>query len=952
MKICGCNCFHQLDDQSNNKDSVGRPIISPFQDLNSSFTNKISSYSTYYDHTIAITKEGKIFTIGDNSEGQISNFINKKKIDKFMHFKIDDDNNKYHFISAVCGKNYTLYLASEIKTSGKRELIYSHKKLKNAAFISLTKYRPVSLFGGSTNAAVVDEKGSFMFFPDNSSNLADNPEHVSLPNGERTVSIACCQKFIVVVSSSSSVYYSEINDKPTFVNLRKIESLQNQQIIDVSGTFDHCFALSKDGRVFAFGSNKEGQLGIGEHVHELNEFIEISTHLHSKIKAVYAGANHSLFLTEDGRILACGSNRFGQLLNDEPTKKIAWIPIETKIANNACFCVAGVGISVVFTENDPINSPNRRIMIDNSDEIDALSASTLNMENQKLKKEIKSLKRRKNDLYDDLEKANNEIKGLKKIIDELKNDKSRILNDISQDRNEIDNLNEEILFLNEQIKEEKSEHSKEIIRLKNKIYLLNETNSSLEEQMNELRNDKLNLSNENIRLKNEIDHLNGKNSSFEEQIDELKNDKSNLSKENILMENDINNLNEEIRNLKKKINDMTNDKKNLSKENNRIKDELADLNKAIKKLNKEKENLEEDNIRLISFKNENENLIKDKNALNENYNILKIRETKFQKEIYRLREENDKIYKKIKELESGSAARNVFWTIFNQKIIDNEMKIKSKINGGQSTVYIVKYAKKFALKVLKVPDKFNDSGSIDSRIEEEVFDQCQKFIQEYEILTKLNHKNIIRAYDYCYGDPSHPPSILLQYCPENLRTYISKMNNVQRICAIYEIACAMEAVHNANYIHRDIKPENILIDENGHVKVTDFGISKIIDDDEAATFTGDIGTLGFMAPEIYGEPDHYDNKVDVFSFGHVLYFILTKGQMPKRIQSIFGKKPPIPDQINELSKDLLNRCWSTNADERPSFSEILEIIKSNDFALIDGVESNIIEIKEFLSIDD
>lgn len=63
-----------------------------------------------------------------------------------------------------------------------------------------------------------------------------------------------------------------------------------------------------------------------------------------------------------------------------------------------------------------------------------------------------------------------------------------------------------------------------------------------------------------------------------------------------------------------------------------------------------------------------------------------------------------------------------------------------------------------------------------------------------------------------------------------------------------------------------------------------------------------------------------------------------------------GKKAKIPKEINEVSRDLILRCWSTNAEDRPSFSEIVEFINSKKFSLIDGVEKDIDVIKKFLSI--
>lgn len=233
------------------------------------------------------------------------------------------------------------------------------------------------------------------------------------------------------------------------------------------------------------------------------------------------------------------------------------------------------------------------------------------------------------------------------------------------------------------------------------------------------------------------------------------------------------------------------------------------------------------------------------------------------------------------------------------------------------------------------------------------FTQLKRLIQEYEILSSLHHPNIIRTLGFCYGDETHPPSILLQYCPYSLNKIIKDMSSIQKVCAIYEISSAMEAVHKNYLIHRDLKPENILIDEEGHVRLSDFGISCVVDKDNVnQSKTTGVGSIKFMAPELLNEETHYDNKVDVYSFGIVLFFILTGGEMPdiKLCDQTIGKKAEIPNCVNRVSKDLIKRCWQKDADDRPSFVEIVEFIQANNFNLIDGIENQIPQIKEFLSI--
>lgn len=168
----------------------------------------------------------------------------------------------------------------------------------------------------------------------------------------------------------------------------------------------------------------------------------------------------------------------------------------------------------------------------------------------------------------------------------------------------------------------------------------------------------------------------------------------------------------------------------------------------------------------------------------------------------------------------------------------------------------------------------------------------------------------------------------------------------------------MEYSHRFNIIHRDLKPENILLDLKKHVKICDFGIATIIDIDtqrRTQTRTHGIGTLAYMAPELYDENKPYNEKVDVYAYGIILYFILSGGNYPNiNIADIINAKEiTVPDTINDLSKDLIKKCTSYDYHSRPSFNEIVQIIRENDFKLINNLsEQNIEEIKNHLNYNE
>lgn len=228
--------------------------------------------------------------------------------------------------------------------------------------------------------------------------------------------------------------------------------------------------------------------------------------------------------------------------------------------------------------------------------------------------------------------------------------------------------------------------------------------------------------------------------------------------------------------------------------------------------------------------------------------------------------------------------------------------------------------------------------------EDEKQEKNKKLQKEYEILMTLDHPNIIKTYGICFGDEKHVPCILEEFCPYNLSIVVKKLTDINRVTIIYELCIAMREAHSKKVIHSNWKPENILIDEDYHVKLSDFGIPRLSEINGLA--------FKFMSPEVLNESEKITEKADVYSFGVVLFYILTNGTIPKiSIGEIStGKKAPIPVSVNDFSRELINKCWSLNPEERPSFSEIVEMIEKNKFNLIDDIDKKIDKIKQFLSI--
>ena len=137
---------------------------------------------------------------------------------------------------------------------------------------------------------------------------------------------------------------------------------------------------------------------------------------------------------------------------------------------------------------------------------------------------------------------------------------------------------------------------------------------------------------------------------------------------------------------------------------------------------------------------------------------------------------------------------------------------------------------------------------------------------------------------------------------------------------IVEITLALEFLHKNNMIYRDLKPENILVDSKGHIKLTDFGLSKIVQNRDEKSYTI-CGTMQYLAPEIIGG-EGYDESVDWWSLGIIMFEMLT-GKLPFKFRfdtepnlNIYKKKVVYPSWMEENAKDLIINLLNVDPDKR------------------------------------
>src|SRR6266542_31136 len=156
-----------------------------------------------------------------------------------------------------------------------------------------------------------------------------------------------------------------------------------------------------------------------------------------------------------------------------------------------------------------------------------------------------------------------------------------------------------------------------------------------------------------------------------------------------------------------------------------------------------------------------------------------------------------------------------------------------------------------------------------------------RFRREAKMVAGLLHHNIVTVIDR--GEDDGRPFIVFEYVGgENLKQLVERIGPLpveQALELALQIARGLAFAHENGFVHRDVKPQNVLLNGDGEAKVTDFGIARSLDVKHGVTQTGAVvGTSEYVAPE-QAQGQHVDERTDVYSFGILLYELLT-GEVP------------------------------------------------------------------------
>ncbi|EAY07288.1 TKL family protein kinase [Trichomonas vaginalis G3] len=229
----------------------------------------------------------------------------------------------------------------------------------------------------------------------------------------------------------------------------------------------------------------------------------------------------------------------------------------------------------------------------------------------------------------------------------------------------------------------------------------------------------------------------------------------------------------------------------------------------------------------------------------------------------------------------------------------------------------------------------------------------RRFVSEVCALYRCQHPFLLGL----IGFSNAPPYIIVtEYISNaNLREFIhdkqfqSKRTGTTLTKIAMGIASGMSFFHAQKLMHRDLKPDNVILDNDFLPKICDFGLTREFD--KPSTPTHKIGTRYYMAPEVIQNGVAYDEKCDVYSYGVILFQMLTQkvpffDASPEdfNVMIIKGKREPIPYNCPPNLKRLISDCWSENLFVRPPFSLIYEMFATGKVAFPD---TNQEEIKEF-----
>lgn len=212
----------------------------------------------------------------------------------------------------------------------------------------------------------------------------------------------------------------------------------------------------------------------------------------------------------------------------------------------------------------------------------------------------------------------------------------------------------------------------------------------------------------------------------------------------------------------------------------------------------------------------------------------------------------------------------------------------------------------------------------------------EDFLREAQIMKRLRHPKLIQLYAVCTME--EPIYIITELMTHgSLQDYLQKdkgqtLRISDQIEIAAQVASGMAFLELQNYIHRDLAARNVLVGENNICKVADFGLARVFMKENEDVYEAKEGSkfpVKWTAPEAL-HSNKFSIKSDIWSFGILLYEIMTFGQMPYPTMSNYqvvqrvpqGYRMPSPPNCPKVLYDIMMDCWKENDQDRPTFETL------------------------------
>ncbi|MEZ4319120.1 MAG: serine/threonine-protein kinase [Myxococcota bacterium] len=205
-----------------------------------------------------------------------------------------------------------------------------------------------------------------------------------------------------------------------------------------------------------------------------------------------------------------------------------------------------------------------------------------------------------------------------------------------------------------------------------------------------------------------------------------------------------------------------------------------------------------------------------------------------------------------------------------------------------------------------------------------------RFLNEARTMSQLDHTNIVRIFDIGEED-GHYYFVMELAANGSLATRMRQKGAIELPTALryaFEALLGLEHAHTAGVVHRDVKPHNILLSEDDEVKLSDFGIARLLSDAESMRITGTgdmLGTVAYMAPEQRLDPRKVGPEADIYSVGATLYMTIT-GRRPMDL-ALAKLDPSVLERLPPSVRPIVRRSIAHRPEDRyPTARQMAEAV--------------------------